>query len=45
MEKKSNLEKMSKSEVIDMILEKLSHKPMRPTPMPRRSVKSMVSAV
>ena len=42
MEKKSNLEKMSKSELIDLILEQFSHKPMRPIPMPRKSVKSIV---
>ena len=42
MEKKSNLEKMSKSELIDFILEQFSHKPMRPIPMPRKSVKSIV---
>ena len=42
MEKKSDLEKMSKSELIDFILEQLSHKPMRPIPIPRKSVKSIV---
>ena len=33
---------MSKSELIDLILEQFSHKPMRPIPTPRKSVKSMV---
>ena len=33
---------MSKSELIDFILEQFSHKPMRPIPAPRKSVKSMV---
>ena len=33
---------MSKSELIDLILEQFSHKPMRPIPAPRKSVKSMV---
>ena len=33
---------MSKSELIDFILEQFSHKPMRPIPLPRKSVKSMV---
>ena len=42
MEKKASLEKMSKSELIDLILEQFSHKPMRPIPIPRKSVKSMV---
>ena len=42
MEKKANLEKMSKSELIDFILEQFSHKPMRPIPIPRKSVKSIV---
>ena len=41
-EKKASLEKMSKSELIDLILEQFSHKPMRPIPTPRKSVKSMV---
>ena len=41
-EKKASLEKMSKSELIDLILEQFSHKPMRPIPAPRKSVKSMV---
>ena len=41
-EKKASLEKMSKSELIDLILEQFSHKPMRPIPSPRKSVKSMV---
>ena len=42
MEKKTSLEKMSKSELIDFILEQLSHKPIKPIPLPRKSVKSMV---
>ena len=42
MEKKASLEKMSKSELIDLLLEQFSHKPMRPIPAPRKSVKSMV---
>ena len=42
MEKKASLEKMSKSELIDLLLEQFSHKPMRPIPLPRKSVKSMV---
>ena len=33
---------MSKSELIDLILEQFSHNPMRPIPTPRKSVKSMV---
>ena len=33
---------MSKSELIDLLLEQFSHKPMRPIPAPRKSVKSMV---
>ena len=33
---------MSKSELIDLILEQFSHKPMRPIPAPRKFVKSMV---
>ena len=37
---KSSLEKMSKSELIDLLLEQISHK--RPIPAPRKSVKSMV---
>ena len=41
-EKKASLEKMSKSELIDLLLEQFSHKPMRPIPAPRKSVKSMV---
>ena len=41
-EKKASLEKMIKSELIDLILEQFSHKPMRPIPTPRKSVKSMV---
>ena len=42
LEKKASLEKMSKSELIDLLLEQFSHKPMRPIPLPRKSVKSMV---
>ena len=42
MEKKASLEKMSKSELIDLLLEQFSNKPMRPIPAPRKSVKSMV---
>ena len=42
MEKKASLEKMSKSELIDLILEQFSPKPMRPIPTPRKSVKSIV---
>ena len=42
LEKKASLEKMSKSELIDLLLEQFSHKPMRPIPAPRKSVKSMV---
>ena len=42
LEKKASLEKMSKSELIDLLLEKFSNKPMRPIPAPRKSVKSMV---
>ena len=42
MEKKASLEKMSKSELIDLILEQFSLKPMRPIPTPRKSVKSIV---
>ena len=41
-EKKASLEKMSKSELIDLLLEQFSHKPMRPIPIPRKSVKSIV---
>ena len=41
-EKKASLEKMSKSELIDLLLEQFSYKPMRPIPAPRKSVKSMV---
>ena len=37
---KSSLEKMSKSELIDLLLEQISNK--RPIPAPRKSVKSMV---
>ena len=37
---KASLEKMSKSELIDLLLEQISHK--RPIPAPRKSVKSMV---
>ena len=33
---------MSKSELIDLLLEQFSHKPMRPIPTPRKSVKSIV---
>ena len=39
---KSSLEKMSKSELIDLLLEQFSNKPIRPIPAPRKSVKSMV---
>ena len=39
---KASLEKMSKSELIDLLLEQFSNKPMRPIPAPRKSVKSMV---
>ena len=42
MEKKASLEKMSKTELIDLILEQFSYKPMRPIPTPRKSVKSIV---
>ena len=42
LEKKASLEKMSKSELIDLLLEQFSNKPMRPIPAPRKSVKSMV---
>ena len=42
MEKKASLEKVSKSELIDLLLEQFSNKPMRPIPAPRKSVKSMV---
>ena len=42
MEKKASLEKMSKTELIDLILEQFSHKPKRPIPTPRKSVKSIV---
>ena len=42
LEKNASLEKMSKSELIDLLLEQFSHKPMRPIPAPRKSVKSMV---
>ena len=37
---KASLEKMSKSKLIDLLLEQISHK--RPIPAPRKSVKSMV---
>ena len=39
---KSSLEKMSKSELIDLLLEQFSNKQIRPIPAPRKSVKSMV---
>ena len=40
---KSSLEKMSKSELIDLLLERqFSNKQIRPIPAPRKSVKSMV---
>ena len=42
LEKKASLEKMSKSELIDLLLEQFSNKPLRPIPAPRKSVKSMV---
>ena len=38
---KSSLEKMSKSELIDLLLEQISNKQIRPIPAPRKSVKSM----
>ena len=39
---KASLEKLSKSELINLILKQISPKPMRPIPTPRKSVKSMV---
>ena len=42
LEKKASLEKMSKTELIDFILEQFPHKPIRPIPTPRKSVKSIV---
>ena len=39
---KASLEKMSKSELIDLLLEQFSNKQIRPIPAPRKSVKSMV---
>ena len=39
---KASLEKMSKSELIDLLLERFSNKQIRPIPAPRKSVKSMV---
>ena len=39
---KASLEKLSKSELINLVLKQISPKPMRPVPTPRKSVKSMV---
>ena len=39
---KASLEKLSKSELINLVLKQISPKPMRPIPTPRKSVKDMV---
>ena len=39
---KASLEKLSKSELINLVLKQISPKPMRPVPTPRKSVKAMV---
>ena len=39
---KTSLEKLSKSELINLVLEQMSPKPMRPIPTPRKSIKDMV---
>ena len=39
---KASLEKLNKSELINLVLKQISPKPMRPIPTPRKSVKDMV---
>ena len=39
---KASLEKLSKSELINLVLKQISPKPMRPIPTPRKSVKDMI---
>ena len=39
---KASLEKLSKSELINLVLKQISPKPMRPIPTPRKSIKDMV---